>query len=183
MTRDPRQVSAYRPWNFWVNVVAASGLVLPRTRIRIYRRKGMRIQTNAVRSGCRFHTSQIEIGENTLVGENCHFENRDPISIGQGCSLAMDVTIVTSSHEIGPASARAGAYAGGPVRIGNGCWIGVRATILPNVTVGDGCVIAAGAVVVDDCEADSLYAGVPARRIRGIDSATGAAAAIAGAIS
>jgi maltose O-acetyltransferase len=52
------------------------------------------------------------------------------------------------------------------VRIGDRCWIGARATILPGVSIGDGTVVAAGAVVTKDCEPDALYAGVPARRLR-----------------
>lgn len=53
--------------------------------------------------------------------------------------------------------------------VGDGCWIGANATILPGVTVAPGCVIAAGAVVTKDTEPDGLYAGVPARRVRDLD--------------
>jgi maltose O-acetyltransferase len=52
------------------------------------------------------------------------------------------------------------------VEIGDRVWLGARAMVLPGVTVGDGCVVAAGAVVTRDCEPDGVYAGVPARRIR-----------------
>ena len=47
-----------------------------------------------------------------------------------------------------------------------GTWIGANAIVLPGVRIGEGCVIAAGSVVVNDCEDNSLYAGVPARFIR-----------------
>lgn len=53
-----------------------------------------------------------------------------------------------------------------PVRIGSHCFIGGGATILPGVTVGDGTVVAAGAVVFDDVPPDSIAAGNPARIIR-----------------
>jgi maltose O-acetyltransferase len=52
------------------------------------------------------------------------------------------------------------------VRIGDRCWIGARATILPGVSIGDGTVVAAGAVVTKDCEPGAVYGGVPARRLR-----------------
>ncbi|WP_447643573.1 acyltransferase [Nocardioides zeae] len=52
------------------------------------------------------------------------------------------------------------------MEIGNGAWIGARALILPGVSVSEGCVIAAGAVVNRNTEPHGLYAGVPARRIR-----------------
>ena len=50
--------------------------------------------------------------------------------------------------------------------IGNHVWIGMRAIILKGVTVGDGAVIAAGAVVTHDVPANTLVGGVPARVIR-----------------
>jgi maltose O-acetyltransferase len=55
------------------------------------------------------------------------------------------------------------------VFIGNGVWVGVNATILPGITIGDGCVIAAGAVVTSDCEPNCLYGGVPAKIIKRLD--------------
>jgi len=54
----------------------------------------------------------------------------------------------------------------GSVTIGNGCWICTRAIILPGVKIGDGCIIAAGSVVTEDCEPNYLYAGVPVVKIR-----------------
>ena len=54
----------------------------------------------------------------------------------------------------------------GPVIIGNNVWIGDKATILPGVTVGDGAVIAANAVVTKDVPAYSVVGGNPARVIR-----------------
>lgn len=161
-----RRRLAYRPWHLLVNVIAASQLILPRTRQRIYRAAGLSVNTTAVRHGCMFHTSKISIGEDTLVGQRCHFENREQITIGARCSIAAEVMIVTSSHQLGSTERRAGEYAGAEVVVGDACWLGARAMILPGVVVGDGCVIAAGAVVNRDCQASGVYAGVPARRVR-----------------
>ena len=52
------------------------------------------------------------------------------------------------------------------IQIGNGVWIGSNAVILPGVTIGDGVVIAAGSVVNRDCDANSFYAGTPAKYVR-----------------
>ncbi len=80
--------------------------------------------------------------------------------------MAFESAIVTGSHELGGHERRAVAGAPSPVRIGSGCWLGARVVVLPGVTIGPGCMIAAGAVVAHDCAADRLYAGVPARRVR-----------------
>lgn len=49
------------------------------------------------------------------------------------------------------------------VRFGADCWLGARVTVLPGVTIGDGSVVAAGAVVTNDVAPGSIVAGVPAR--------------------
>jgi len=52
------------------------------------------------------------------------------------------------------------------INIGKGCWICANVLILPGVTIGEGTVVAAGAVVTSDLEPDCLYAGVPALKIK-----------------
>jgi maltose O-acetyltransferase len=54
----------------------------------------------------------------------------------------------------------------GHVKIGNQCWIGAKAVILKDVELGDGCVVAAGAIVTKSFPANSVVAGVPARLLR-----------------
>ena len=101
-----------------------------------------------------------------MVNSGCVFENREHVTIGNNCYFGPEVMVVTSTHEIGSAHQRAGNYAGAPVIIEDGCWIGARATILPGVIIRRGCVVAAGAVVTQSTESDGLYAGVPAIRKR-----------------
>jgi maltose O-acetyltransferase len=88
------------------------------------------------------------------------------ITIRDNVTLAFGVTIVTATHDLGDGAARAFTPRSEPVRIESGCWVGARATIMPGVTIGQGCIIAAGALVAANCAPDGLYAGVPARRIR-----------------
>ncbi|WP_458781235.1 DapH/DapD/GlmU-related protein [Arthrobacter sp. D3-16] len=101
------------------------------------------------------------------------FNTTAPISIGANCNIAMGVTFVTTSHEVGDASRRAGESTAKPIVVGAGTWIGANATILQGVTIGSGTIIAAGAVVTTDCEADTIYGGVPARKIKELDKVTG----------
>ncbi len=75
----------------------------------------------------------------------------------------------TTTHKMGTSERRAKEVIEKSIVIGSGTWIGARATIIPGVYVGNGCVIAAGAIVSKDCEPNGLYAGVPARRIKNLD--------------
>lgn len=108
----------------------------------------------------------MTIGEGTFVNYGCMFNTTAPIVVGENCNIGMRVLFVTSSHEIGTEERRAGRATAASIQVGNGTWIGASAIILPGVNIGQGCIIAAGAVVVKDCEANALYAGVPAQKVR-----------------
>lgn len=86
------------------------------------------------------------------------------ISIGHGVAIAREVSIMDSDQH-----AIAGSDKTKPVIIGDHVWIGTRAIVLKGVMIGNGAVIAAGAVVVSDIPAGMLAAGVPARPIRPIE--------------
>lgn len=153
-------------WHVAVNRVAASSAVAPALRARMLRRAGIDVRSHRVQAGCFFFGPDVLIGEGSLINHRCYFDSRDRIEIGPRCSLAMEVMIATSTHEIGAGAVRTGPYRSAPVTIGEGSWIGARAVILPGVTLGPGCVVGAGAVVARDLEPDGVYAGSPARRIR-----------------
>lgn len=106
------------------------------------------------------------------------FRDDDRVEIGRYCSFAKDVLIIASGEHNYRAVANfpfrarflgdgdADTYGKGPVIIGNDVWIGARATILSGVTIGDGAVVAAGAVVTDDVPPYSIVGGVPATIIK-----------------
>jgi maltose O-acetyltransferase len=153
--------------SFILNELLASVLIPARLRVVCCRLFGMRIGAGAsIYPMCFFAGTNIAIGHGTFINSKCFFDNLAAITIGERCQLAQDVMVCTSSHKIGESNQRAGVHAGAPIVIADGCWLGTRVTVLPGVTVGEGCVIAAGAVVTSDCEPNGLYAGIPARRVR-----------------
>jgi maltose O-acetyltransferase len=148
-------------------MVAANPLLTNASRVRLWRWAGMSVGDDVdVRPHTWVFSDRLTIGDGVLLGYDCHIENREAVAIGAGCAVAPQVTILTSTHTIGARERRAGPYAGLPVAIGAGCWVGARAIILPGVTLGDGCVVGAGSVVTRDVDADTVVAGVPAMLVR-----------------
>lgn len=157
-------------WNIIVNILGGLPFIPGRVRNRIYRLAGMNIGNSGVRSGCKFSGSNIEIKNGAFINHNTFINCDEKVTIGNNVYIAFDVLITTNSHEVGNPTQRAQGTRRLPIAIGDGSWIGARATILPGVSIGEGCIIAAGAVVVKNCEANGLYAGVPAKRIKDLTS-------------
>ena len=150
-----------------LNVVAKSHLCPRCLRLAIYRMCGLEIGEAYIWPGVEIHGTRCVIGDGSWINCGVHFDcSEAEVAIGKNVGVAMGVMFVTSSHEIGNSERRAGVMHYQPVTVEDGVWIGARAVILPGCTVGHGCVIAAGAVVAQSCEANGLYAGVPARRVR-----------------
>ncbi len=159
--------------NILINTVASIYFLPVSIRIRLLSLGGINVGPGTtVKSRCTFiGPGPVTVGRKCYVGFQSVFEAAGSIEIGDGVYIAHRVSILTLTHEIGDRAQRAGALVRLPVRIGDGCWLGTDVTVLPGVTVGDGCVIAAGAVVASDCAPDGLYAGVPARHIRDLEVA------------
>lgn len=90
--------------------------------------------------------------------------SKDRIEIGENSTLAYGVTILTSANPNGPKNKLSELYPAlkAPVIIGDNVWVGANATILPDVTIGNMSVVAAGAIVVKDVPSGVLVAGNPA---------------------
>lgn len=119
-----------------------------------------------IEHGARF-TPSLSIGDRSGVGIKC--ELNGPVTIGRDVMMGPEVVIYTSGHEFGATDIPImdqGFTAAKPVIIGDDVWIGRRAIIMPGVTIGDGCVIGAGAVVTKDIPPYSVAGGVPAKVIK-----------------
>ena len=138
-------------------------------------REGARIE--AIRHyGEHSFNPRITIGDRTFAEYRLHIACANRVEIGSDVLFAGDVFISDLQHGFGgpgrhplnePISVKS-------VRIGNGCWIGERACIMPGVELGDGCVVGANAVVTKSFPAYSIVAGVPARKLRDVEPATNA---------
>ncbi len=112
---------------------------------------------------------RLSIGARSFINYDVFIDTADAVSIGADVEIGMRVMLITSTHEFGSTSHRAGASASAPIRIGDGTWIGAGAIVLPGVTIGNGSVVASGSVVTSDVEANSLVGGVPARVLRRLE--------------
>src|ERR1700722_16396301 len=118
----------------------------------------------AVQSGCRFlNGRKIHFGRRNVINFGCLFDGRKfQIQTGDDVSIGPEATILTLGHD--PQSPDF-ADRGGDVIIGHRVWIAYRAIVLPGITIGDGAVVGAGAVVTKNVEPYAIVAGNPARKI------------------
>jgi len=109
----------------------------------------------------------IHLGKNVFINSDCKFQDQGGIYIGDDVLIGHNVVLATLNHEEDPE--RRGNLCPAPIKIGDKVWIGSNATILPGVTIGDGAIIAAGAVVKKDVDKKTVVGGVPAKFIKKID--------------
>lgn len=119
--------------------------------------------TSAIHMGCKFYCKgNLIIGEHSVVNDGCRLDSRGGLTIGSNVCIASEAVILTASHD-----PRSPSFEGTnrPVCVKDYVWVGLRALILPGVTLGKGCVVAAGAVVTKSVAPGDTVAGVPARVI------------------
>ena len=109
----------------------------------------------------------IFCGENVYFNVNCVVLDGMPVKIGSHVFFGPGVQIYTASHPM-DAELRKQVEFSKPIVIGDDCWIGGGAIILPGITIGSRCVIGAGSVVTKDIPDDTFAAGNPAKKIREI---------------
>lgn len=104
----------------------------------------------------------VRIGSHSIIGNDAFLDGREGIIIGHNVNIAAHVHVYTLEHD--PQDPDFGVK-GGPVEVGDRVFIGSRATILPNIRVANGAVVAAGAVVTRDVAENTIVGGVPAKEI------------------
>ncbi len=141
------------------------------------------IQTWAHGSGGRLlDEPRVKVGRHTYgVGRRTAFLARDEdrVTVGNFCSVAEGVRFIFGEHRMDLVTTfplrtvlcenwkkNVDAVSQGPIVIGNDVWIATNAVVLSGVTIGDGAVVAAGAIVTRDVPPYTIMAGVPARPVR-----------------
>jgi len=109
-----------------------------------------------------FQPLNIEIGDDTIIGDHAFLDGRAKIKIGDHVDIASSVMIYNSEHDINDPHFKARVE---PVEIGDYVFIGPRVIILPGVKIGKGAIVAAGAVVTGNVASFSVVGGVPAKEI------------------
>ncbi|MGP0036219.1 MAG: acyltransferase [Solirubrobacteraceae bacterium] len=104
----------------------------------------------------------VRIGQGSLINRGCTLDVRSGLTIGKNVSVSPEVMILAGSHDVNDPEFR---QTPGPIVIEDYVWIGARAMILPDVTIGRGAVVAAGSIVTKDVEPLTIVAGVPAKPV------------------
>jgi acetyltransferase-like isoleucine patch superfamily enzyme len=119
--------------------------------------------TTSLLMACWIHAPrEISIGARSSIGPHCFLDGRGGITIGRDVNVSGYARLVTGTHD-----AYSTTFAGrlAPVVLHDRVWVATGATVLAGVTMGEGSVAAAGAVVVRDVAPFTIVAGVPARPV------------------
>lgn len=117
----------------------------------------------------------MKIGKGTYIRapRSTTIDTTNPwlIEIGENVKILKGVTILTHDFSWSVLTHIEGNILGGisPVKIGNNVFLGMHSTVLRGVTIGDNVIIGAGSIVSRDCEPNSVYAGIPAKRICSVE--------------
>lgn len=108
----------------------------------------------------------IHIGQRVFINSGCKMQDQGGIYIGNDVLIGHNACLLTLNHEMDPEN-RADMHPK-PIHIEDKAWLGSNVTVLPGVTIGEGAIVAAGAVVTKDVESNTIVGGVPAKIIKRI---------------
>ena len=141
-------------------------------------RKNITLDKNSyIGLGSKIYGTAVHIEKNTGFIENFIVIGGNSLKVGKYCSIAGNLTVITSNHIMNKVNIQAKLQneffqdgmddkSKGGVVIGNNVWIGLHVIILPGVKIGDGAIIGAGSVVTKSVEPFTIVAGNPAKPIR-----------------
>ena len=151
---------------FWrVTNMLVFPLLSRKTRLRLLRAFGLKMENRAIvyRSARIYAPWNLVLQDGVVVGPRCEIYNKAQVIIGYKSVVSQDSYVCTASHDI---SRKDLALVVKPVEIKAYTWVASRAIIVPGVTIGEGAVVAAGAVVAKDVEPWTVVGGNPAKFIK-----------------
>lgn len=102
------------------------------------------------------------LGKGTFINHGCYFMDGAEIILGENVFVGPFCGFYTATHPLQYEMRNKGIEKALPIKVGDNCWFGSNVSVMPGVTIGNGCVIAAGSVVTNDIPDNSMIAGVPA---------------------
>ena len=111
----------------------------------------------------------IHLGNDVFINCYCYLMDGANITIGNHVFIGPYCGFYTASHPLDAKRRNEGLEQALPITVGDDCWFGANVSIMPGVTIGQGCVIAAGSVVTKDVPDNCLVAGAPAKVIKKIN--------------
>jgi maltose O-acetyltransferase len=153
------------------DAILASELMPASVRMKLMRKLGYDVSEEAcIWAGASLRSKKLTIGSGVFINVGFFYDGFERLEIGDNVRIGQNVRIITATHDIGPSTQRGLIeVVGKPVSIKRGSWIGCGTTIMPGVTVAEGCVIGVNSLVNSSTEPDGLYVGTPAKRIRDLD--------------
>jgi acetyltransferase-like isoleucine patch superfamily enzyme len=109
----------------------------------------------------------IRVGKNVFINHGCEFMDRGGITLEDNVLIGPKVNLITINHPVQPSRRRSTFCA--PIVIKRNAWIGVGASVMPGVTIGENAIVAANAVVTKDVAANTVVGGIPAKVIRAFE--------------
>ena len=153
--------------DLWRNGILNAPVIHPRARAKLlFMGPRSKIGSASIASKAFIGSGPLHIEDGVFINYGCFLDPTAGITLGAGTQVGPEVTMITKSHRIGPTEKLRTNWVPGteielPIEIGQNVWIGTRAVILPGVRIGNGAVIAAGAVVNRDVPPNTLAGGVP----------------------
>lgn len=158
-------------WNLVVNGIIMSYIFSPSLRLFFLNMIGCKLMSDSggLQGHCMLLSNKLILGRGSYINRECLIDNASgKIIIGNNVSIGCRCCIHTTNHDYSNPLKRGGKVKGESVVIKDGCWLGSNVIILPGAVINEGVVIASGSIVKGELDANSLYAGIPARKIKDI---------------
>lgn len=105
----------------------------------------------------------LEIGDDCWIGEKVWIDNLDRVKIGSNVCISQGALLLTGNHDYKDSSMP---YRNAPIIVKDGAWLGANTTVCAGVTVHENAILTVGSMTSKDLEANGIYQGGAARKIR-----------------